>query len=363
MPNKNVQVTGEDFRAVIAALEENTLHGQIGYITAPSRGLANAQIWEKERERMLPVLNVGTNTISTELKRVTILQEMVRAFSLQVMPLSLLSTVFKDVPLEGTDKIEVPYLPIRTDASTDFVAANGYQFSGTTEMAVREIPVDKRKYQPMDFDSATFRRQPYFKALELGLRNVERLGYDVIQDVLSIVTAANYGAAIKTEPAASLDADDIIDIGGAVGAADVNWPETGRGLIVNNDVNTALMKDPAYKLALNFGGTEILRQGKMPDIGGFRYAKLASLPANAENLIAMAIYASAILVAMCPVAPAPGVRSQLLAYDVVTDPLTGIAFNFRYYGDAQMDKDYQVVEVAYGYAKGEAAACKRICSQ
>ena len=54
-------------------------------------------------------------------------------------------------------------------------------------------------------------------------------------------------------------------------------------------------------------------------------------------------------------------RQQLVAYEVVTDPATGISFNYRHWGVAIDDRDYEVIECAYGYAAGEAAAIKRIC--
>ena len=58
--------------------------------------------------------------------------------------------------------------------------------------------------------------------------------------------------------------------------------------------------------------------------------------------------------------PAEGVRAQLVAYEIATDPATGISFNYRKWGEAQADRDYEVIECAYGYAAGVAAAIKRI---
>ncbi len=57
----------------------------------------------------------------------------------------------------------------------------------------------------------------------------------------------------------------------------------------------------------------------------------------AKSLFAMAVFRSAILAAFCPVAPAPGVRNSLVAYEVAVDPATGIAKDYRHWGNAGMD--------------------------
>jgi hypothetical protein len=54
------------------------------------------------------------------------------------------------------------------------------------------------------------------------------------------------------------------------------------------------------------------------------------------------------------------VRKQLVSYDVVTDPDTGLSFEYRYWGDATQDVDREVIECNYGSAPGEGAALLRI---
>jgi hypothetical protein len=329
---------------------------------AVARGKAMSAIYWKERDNI--VRNVGaTNTIDSALKRVLVLNETVRAFATRVFPLRLFSTVFSDVPLQGTDEVVVPYFPLQTAASSDFPSVTtvpAYTFGQATTSSMKKITVNKRKYQPLDFSSQEFRRQPYFDSVRLGAINAEKLGVDVVTDVLSVVTNANFGAAVKTAAAAAITSDDIVDIRGSCNTA--NWPDIGRGLLVDSTVDTALQKDSAYKLALNIGTTDVIQQGKMPNLSGFNYAWMPSLPTNGEKLIGFAAFMSGILAAFAPIDPAPGVRHNLAAYEVVTDPMTGISMNFRHWGVGMDDRDYQVIETAYGYQAGEAQAIKRICS-
>lgn len=349
-----------DPQGAITAIS-NTIHTGPGSIQgAVERAGEIGRLYAAERDGICQILNASTNTISADLKRVAVMQETVRAFATRVLPLRLFASVFGNVPLQGTDEVVVPYFPLRGDASTDWNASNGYVMSGTAEVGAKKITVDKRKYQPLDYSSSVFRRQPYFDAVKLGQMNAEKLGVDVLTDILSIVTVANFGASVKSIPAAAYDSDAVVDIQAACDDAD--WPDMGRALIVSREVKTALQKDPSYKLALNIGGTENIRGGQLPNLSGFEFAWMSAFPTNSENLIGFAAFQSAILTAFAPVEPAAGVRQQLLAYEVATDPATGISLNYRHWGNPDSDVDREVIETAYGYAAGVTTALMRLTS-
>jgi hypothetical protein len=365
MNSPQLSVTATDPRNSIGALTDMARLGESpsAVACAIELGQRRAALWSAERERIMPVLNTAaTNTIDASLKRVSVLQETIRDFATRVLPLRLFSTVFSNVPLQGTDTIAVPYYPLQTVASSNRVTGNipSYVFGQATTTNKALITVDKLKYQPLDYSSAEFQRQPFFDAVRLGKINAEKLAVDVLTDILSVVTSANFGAAAHTTSAAAITSDDIVDIRGACNSA--HWPDSGRSLVVDSSVDTALQKDSAYKLALNIGTASVIQQGKFPNLSGFDYAWMPSLPDNSEKLIGFAAFASGILAAFAPIAPAPGVRNQLVAYEVVTDPATGISLNYRHWGVAMDDRDYEVIESAYGYQAGVSTAIKRIVS-
>ena len=338
--------------------------GQQSFETAGDRSRQVQAVYAESRDKLVPVLNAAAaNTIDPNLKRVLVMQETVRDFAVRVLPVKLFSTIFDNVALQGTDTVEVPYYPLQTAASSDFIEGDnagggGYQFGQGTATNSKTITVNKRKYQPLDYSSSTFRRQPWFDAVRLGKINAEKLGVDILTDILSVITAAKYGAAVKNIPAGGYTSDDVIDLKGI--ATKANWPDGLRALIVDSDVGTALAKDPAYKLALNIATSSVIQDGKFPKLSGFQYAEMPNFPTNGENLVGIIAFASAIAAAFAPVAPAAGVRQQLVAYEIATDPATGISLNYRHWGVAQQDRDYEVIESAYGYSDVVAAAIKRL---
>lgn len=290
-----------------------------------------------------------------------ILDAALLAFRKQIIPIRIFAHAFRkgDQPLRRGKTMEVPYYPIEGTASKDF-DEDGYDFTGAGPNAeVREVIVNKRKYQPLVTTSEELRRYN-FDPVALGTMKGNRLASDVVTDILSLVTAANYGAAAFTGLASTFDADDVADIQLACDLA--KWPTSMRSLIIGSAYNTALVKDNAIQAEYASGTTDPLYEGRMSRLSGFDVHPSTEIPANGENLIGMAVYPSAILVGFSPIEPDASVKNKLEAYEVVEDPETGIFIEYRCWGDPDLDVRKEVIEVNYGYAKGEAAAIKRLIS-
>ncbi len=316
----------------------------------------NAAIFhQKNRNRIMEVMNA--NTIGAGLKRQVLLQEIMRAFARRLLPLKAFSSVFSGIPLQGTNVVEVPYFPLVSTASTDFVTANGYVMGDSTH-STKTVTVNKRKYQPIRFTSDELTRQPALNLMKIGEAKAEKLAADVFADVLSLVTVANFGATPTTGAASAFDLADVLTLKGVADVAD--WPEVGRSIIVQSAVDVNLLGLAGVQSALAFGSSDPVQNGSIKKVYGFDYYMCNYVPSNAEQLLGFIAYMSAILFAGSPIGPTDEVRNQLTAYEVVTDPQTGATFEYRLWGNADMDERRQVIECNYGYGVGETAALKRI---
>lgn len=326
--------------------------------TARQRGIERAAIITENYRRLSGVLNA--NTVSTDLKRTVALQTMVRAFATPLAVLKAFSTSFAAVRLDGTDKAAVPYFPLATAASTDWNATNGYVMAEDANSDAKVITVDRRKYQPLAASSSEIARQPFLNLAQGMEMKAEKLSVDVVTDILSAITAENYGAAGCTEPASSFDSDDVIGLKGV--ADEAGWPSVGRSLTVNSSYDVALLKDASIKAAADFGRATI-QDGKVLKLLGFDYYTCPTLPTNSQNLGGFISYPSALLIAFAPVTPADSVRDRLSRYELFTDPTTGLSLEYRAWGDPDFDKAKEVMECNYGFEVGEAAALKRIAAE
>lgn len=298
------------------------------------------------------------NTIDDDLKLDLILDSAMQAFTEMLTPLALFSTAFYDIALKGTDKVQVPYYPLETAASKDF--AGTYLFDVGTDTQFKELTIDKRKYQSLSWTSAELRRQPKLDPETLGRIKGQKLAEDVLADIWSLVTNANFGAAGFIGAAGDFDVDDVIDLEVTVETA--KWPNIGRGLILKPAYIGGLKKD----MNANGGVSTFARDSNgalinFPGLNSFSFATSNLIPANAENLVGMAVYKSALLVGFSPIQPAPEVMEKLSDYRIVSNDM-GLSIEYRAWGDADTDTAKRTIEVNYGKAVGEAAALKRITS-
>lgn len=301
---------------------------------------------------------MNATTIDADLKRNVILSDVMRAFKRRMVNIGIFSNRMNSVPLQGTDEVTVPFYELHNTTSNDFVQGTGYEFNHDNNTGERTVTVDKRKYQPMNFSSDDFNRQPYFRPSNNFMMAAEQLGLDVWLDILSVITAANYTITAKDIAPASFDVDEVATLDQT--ATENDWPDTGRALVVGADYWTYLTQDNTLQHFLNSGSDQTLREGAVGRLHSFETFRSPRIPQNGEDLEGFICLPSAALVATSPIMPAPGVRQQLLNYDIVIDPDTGLAFEYRYWGNPDQDEDREVVECNYGYAKGNGNALVRI---
>jgi hypothetical protein len=323
-----------------------------------------AHICTEAKSRGIEFYN--TNTIDAELQRTVVLQDFVRAFATRIVALQAFSTVFYNQPLEGTDKVAVPYFPLQTAASTDWNAATGYTFGNTTEQ-VRDLTINKRKYQGMAFLSYEQRRQPTLNLRQLAVMNAEKLVVDVFTDIVSNnITVANFGASVKAVPAQAFTAADVADL--YASATTLMWPDTGRSLTLDHNFKIPLLKDNSFKQYLSYGSTDPIRRAMIQDAYGFEdIYTVPNLAANyspaGEFLTGWINHKSALLIGFSPIRPTQAVEKVLAMYQIAIEPESGICIEYRLWGVPQKDTSNEIVEANYGVGKGVDAALARITSQ
>ena len=334
-------------------LTRRMLHGEDVPMSAISNGArAVARFLNgKDGLRLREMLNTTTVdssiTIDSDLERIVILQDMVAAFRRKLAPITAFSTVFLNVPLEGTDKVGVPYFPLQTQAATSWVAATGYVATSATQQ-LKEITVNQRQYIGLTFSSQTMRRQPWVNLQQLGIMNAEQLAVTVFQAICSAVTPTNFTGDKLTETADGFVANRIADLWAK--CDNLNWPDVGRTLVISSTYYATLLKDPAFKSYLAAGTTDALRKAQIQEAYGFAdIYRTPNIPSNSVNLTGFAAHKSGLAVATAPIAPTPDVRALMTAYDLAVDAEMGIALEYRRYGDPQKDVTNEFVECNYGY--------------
>lgn len=330
----------------------------------------------------------NANAMSADLLRQIILSELMRAFRREFASLSLFAHNYKDVALQGNNKVEVPYYPLDTVASTEFIQANGYVINPNAVTSSKEIlvggigdgvstPGSGRKYKGLQFSAYEISRQPWLNMAQNIIMAAEQLAIDVRADIIGArIKQANFGNAIWSGAAGGFDSS-VVSQYLQNAAIKAFWPLGMRNMVLTPDFYTTLAADPYVKAFMNIGSTDTIREGRIGGLYGFKdtmYDALlpvqnfiaggsGTVTAGPDlNLAGWICYPSAVLIATAPIMPGPATMRLLAAYEQVTDDQTGLTFSYQYSGNVLGSVDNEIIECCYGSGLGELAALKRIVS-
>lgn len=297
------------------------------------------------------------NVIDSKLLISEILEMSLTALRRQLLPLRAFATAF-EANLEGNNEVQVEYYPLHaTESETRAPGTDYFTLAADTATEVRTVTINKNKLQVLSYTNEERRRKPRLDAEKLAVQASERLAYDVIMDILSLVTAANFpGTTLPAVAAADFDFEHMQDLRTLCTKA--RWPKQMRSAILNPDFYGNLFKS-GVGLNVQQAGA-IYGEGEVSRVAGFETHEFAEMPDNDEDLAGLAVYQSAILVGFAPVTPTEAILSSLHDYQEVTDPDTGLTLQYKHMAKAFTGEEAQVLEIHYGYAKGEADAIKPI---
>jgi hypothetical protein len=169
----------------------------------------------------------------------------------------------------------------------------------------------------------------------------------VLQDVLSLVTTANFSLATAVASTA-LDVPQLRSARLALNQNDV--PAEPRSMLIDCTPYDALLGVTNFVQAQMFRDNGVLAEGKVMRAAGFDFYELNNLFPAVGSVMAFAAHPNAIAVAMRYLQPQdPSAYESAYA---VTDPETGITLGLRKHYDANTGTRYLNMECNYGYSKG-----------
>ena len=294
------------------------------------------------------------NTI-TDLKDVRISQNALLPWMETLLPLSAFSTNFSPDAADKLDTVKVPVIGAPS-ASSDY--AGDYTANADSEASSVAVTLDRHKYKTVHLTAKEAATTPIPLLEKLVMTAAQQLAIDVMSDIFTSITAANFGTpAIPAIAAEDFGYKTIIKIREACAAA--KMPQDSRALVLDNSYFSALLADDI--VAKSFI-TPLAQQGvveaKVNRIAGFNVFETGCVPDNGENLVGFAAHPSSLAIAMRYLTP-------IANYDeagAVTDPVTGLTFGYLRYTDTKSNKVYITLEALYGFKVVRPAGLQRIVS-
>ena len=178
------------------------------------------------------------NTI-TDLKDVRISQAALMPWMTELLPLTAFSTNFSPDAADKLDTIKVPVIGMPS-ASSDY--EDDYTANSDSEASSVPVVLNRHKYKTVHLTAKEAATTAIPLLEKLVTTAAQQLAIDVMTDIFSCITAANYGSpAIPALPAEEFNYKTIIKIREACAAG--KMPQDQRSLILDNSFFSSLLAD------------------------------------------------------------------------------------------------------------------------
>ena len=289
-------------------------------------------------------------------------QRVLELLKLSFPVLTAITTDFSDQQANYNQTITTRIISIPTVST--YNASSGWPQSDQTGTDV-SITVNAHKGVQITFDSNTLASTVRRLFDEFAPAAAYALAKDLVDAVYGLITAANFTASPIVSALADFGRPTVVDLGTNLNIAGVPMGSANRTLLLYSSYFGALAKDAAIVSLAAFQQREILTNGILPDVHGFRVVDAPNLPAGSDHVMGFAFSKSALAVAT----RIPNDYTSILPgasfgnVNVVTDPDIGISMLQTQFVDHSLGNANQRIAWMYGKAKGQAAAGQLLASQ
>jgi hypothetical protein len=294
-----------------------------------------------------------SNTL-TNVKDIKVAQRALMPFMSNLLPVTAFSTDFSPMPAEKLDTVRVPLVGAPS-TSSDF--AGDYSANADSTVTVVPVTLNRHKYKTVHVTARESAETSLTVLETLVEAAAQQLAQDVLVDIFSCITLANFGApGIAALAATAFDYKKVLSLRDACGIA--KMPPNPRSLILDSGYYTNMLADDVVAKSFNLNlNAPAVTEGMVKRIAGFNLHETTLIPSDhAEKLVGFAAHSSAVAVAMRYLQPVADYQQA----GAVTDPTTGMTFGYLRFTDTRANKIFVTLECLYGFAPAKTDALKRI---
>jgi hypothetical protein len=293
------------------------------------------------------------NTL-TNVKDIKVAQRALMPFTANLLPVTAFSTDFSPLPADKLDTVRVPLVGAPS-TSSDF--AGDYSANADSTVTVVPVTLNRHKYKTVHVTAKESAETAMGVLETLVEAAAQQLAQDVLVDIFSCITTANFGApGITALAATAFDYKKVLSLREACGNAKI--PPNPRSLVLDSGYYTSMLADDIVAKSFNLNlNAPAVTEGMVKRIAGFNLHETTLIPSDhAEKLVGFAAHSSAVAVAMRYLQPVADYQES----GAVTDPATGMTFGYLRFTDTRANKIFVTLECLYGFAPAKTDALKRI---
>jgi hypothetical protein len=277
-------------------------------------------------------------------------QEVLRAFTAGLLPLSAFTRSYSNEARRKGDAIIIPRVSALD--STTFAYANNSGSPYETEagtIAAITVNLDQHQVVGVDLTDIQYATSGAADIANFAANQGRALARKCMQNVFNALTVASFGSPAAT--AVTIGGTGLSQIRAArktlIGR---QVPMDAVSLVANPDLHFQLESDANITQAFQYGGSEGIREGRIPRLLGMDVyqTNLTSIGASL-SIIGFLAHSDAMAVAVRQLQPQDGGESYL-AVETVTDPETGLGFTYRRHFNPGKGRHFASVECLFGMA-------------
>lgn len=278
----------------------------------------------------------------TNLNNEIFAQNALRAFVKTLAPLRAFSRNYSPSQSQKGDQVLVPLISALT--ATTF--GGTYAICSGTKTVVT-VNLNRHKHVAVGQDDITAWSSSEATLEDFGYHQGRALAQLVIEDVLTLVTTANFGS-VTAVAAGSLDVPQLRLAKLTLDQA--NCPPDPRAALVDAVGMDALLAVTNFVQAYMFKDASVLQEGRVVRALAFDFYQLNSSFISGASVNAFIAHPDSIAIAMRYLAPQPG--NTYSDARQVADPETGLVLGLRDHFDNNTGTRYINLECLYGFSAG-----------
>lgn len=270
-----------------------------------------------------------------------------------LIPISAFSTDISDELKGPGDSVTVPLFGNVTTTTftqaTDVMEQTGGSISAiTVSLTSRKItPVDLTHQQLLE-SSAAGRVDAFSGQMAKSMAKM------VLQDIMSVITIVNFGAAVITTASSNYARAQLIAARQAALDAGVDGD---MSFVSNRVIESAFLGDDKITLALNRGDAMAIKEGNLGRLLGMDLYASSAFPTNSISLNGFVCGKEAIAVAFRQINQALP-DGEFEAMETFIDDETGMSMLYTRHWSRAQAKWFINLHMLYGYSKAVTTALK-----
>jgi hypothetical protein len=276
------------------------------------------------------------------------IQEALQAFTAELTPFNAFSRSYSGATAQKGQDIAIPRVDALTTTTFNYANNSGFPYeteAGTINTIT--VSLDQHQIVGVDLTDIQVANSSAAEITNFARQQGKALAKKVLLNVWGLLTTVNFGVALTALSIGSLGRLAVSGARTTFAKRDV--PMGNESLIVNMDMYQNLLDDANISQAFQYGGSEAIREGRIPRLLGMDVYASNVFPLNSISLVGAIVHPDSLAIAVRTLQPQAS--EAYLAVETAVDDETGLSFTYRRHFNPGKGKHFASFECLFGFTQ------------